>query len=59
MVSLAGAPAFTYEIQGAGALGQWQALGTVTANSAGAAQFTDTAATSQPRRFYRARQATS
>ncbi|HPC59367.1 MAG TPA: fibronectin type III domain-containing protein [Verrucomicrobiota bacterium] len=59
VVSLAGAPGFTYEIQGAGALGQWQALGTVTANSAGAAQFTDTAATSQPRRFYRARQVTS
>lgn len=58
VVNLAGAPGFTYEIQGAGALGQWQVLGTVTANSAGAAQFTDPAATGQPRRFYRARQIT-
>jgi hypothetical protein len=59
VVSLRGAPGFTYEIQGAENLGQWQVLGTVTANTSGTGQYVDTASSSQPRRFYRARQITS
>lgn len=59
IVSLRGVPGFTYEIQGAQDLGQWQVLGTVTANPSGTGQYVDPASASQPRRFYRARQISS